>query len=484
MKTVKKSPSLFQLRLRKFRSLKRGYYCFLALVFAYVLSFFLPFLMGDRAIMVHYQGENYFPAARSYLNQTFGYFDDRVYDGAKFGQPPHQAQADYRNLALKFNSPEQVKDLLRSQRDIIESSAEDRLGDRFTRLKVAQRQAALTIRFEKLKASIEDIEPAEKLHEKLVVASSEAASALFQIFEDPDDFDKAERQRAAARKKLDTRQKEVAAVLEEMKIILEDTPDLKGNFVVMPFIPYSPYESFEGSEDRPQPPNPPSAAHWLGTDDRGRDIMVRLAYGFRVSMSFAILVTSLEYFVGTIIGALLGYFGKWVDILGVRFVEIWAAIPVLYTIMILADRLGRSFPLLVLLLSAFSWYGIAYYVRGEFLREKAKDYVAAARAIGEGELSIMFRHILPNALTPIIAFAPFAIVGNISALLALDYLGFGLPTETPSWGELIGQGKAQITQWYIVTFPILMVFFTLQFIVFIGEAVREAFDPKVFSKLQ
>lgn len=467
-----KSLSLFQLRVRKFRRLKRGYYSFLALLIAYVLSFFLPFIMGDRAIVVHYQGQNYYPAFKSYLNQTFGYFSDRVYEAKTFGQPAFLAQVDYRKLAKKFDSPAEMSRLLREQRILTEAADPGRIGEGDAsiqiRLRLAQRQAQLAVELERSKVNLEDIDDALALQPEAVVSASEASAAILQgRYDEVRKF-----------------QKEVEDKLQEMLAEIDKAPDIKGNSVLMPIVPYSPMEQFEGSEERPQPPNPPSRAHPLGTDDRGRDIMVRLAYGFRVSMSFAILVTFLEYLVGTIIGAVLGYFGKWVDLLGVRFVEIWASIPVLYTIMILADRMGRSFPLLVLLLAGFSWIGIAFYVRGEFLREKAKDYVAAARAVGEGEMSIMFRHILPNALTPIIAFAPFAIVGNISALLALDYLGFGLPTGTPSWGELIGQGKAQITQWYLIVFPIAIVFITLQLIVFIGEAVREAFDPKVFSKLQ
>jgi microcin C transport system permease protein len=143
-----------------------------------------------------------------------------------------------------------------------------------------------------------------------------------------------------------------------------------------------------------------------------------------------------------------------------------------------------SFLLLVLILAAFGWLGITYYIRGEFYREKARDYVAAAIATGERSSAIILRHILPNALTPIISFAPFAIVAEILTLVALDFLGFGLPAPTPSWGEMIGQGKEHIRDWHLVVFPLLAMFLTLQLIVFIGEAVREAFDPKVFSRLR
>jgi microcin C transport system permease protein len=200
--------------------------------------------------------------------------------------------------------------------------------------------------------------------------------------------------------------------------------------------------------------------------------------------------------IGIAIGAALGYFGGKLDILVQRGIEIWSSLPFLYTIIIISSIVvpiyvpGRgplfqpSFWLLVAVLVAFDWMSITYYIRGEFYREKAKDYVAAAVATGVSELRIMFRHILPNALTPVVSFAPFTIVANISALVALDFLGFGLPAPTPSWGELIGQGTENLTKWWLVFYPLGVLFLTLLLVVFIGEAVREAFDPKEHSRLR
>ncbi len=257
----------------------------------------------------------------------------------------------------------------------------------------------------------------------------------------------------------------------------------EGNWVWMPIIPYGPTEQFLDQEGTP--PFKPSSTHLMGTDAAGRDVLVRLSYGYRVSISFALLVTAIAYSLGTLVGATLGFFGSWIDILGLRFVEIWGAIPFLYTVIILASIFQPSFLLLVGILMAFGWLGISYYIRGEFYREKGKDYVAAAIAIGENNFRIILNHILPNALTPIIAFAPFAIVGAISALVSLDFLGFGLPVPTPSWGELLRQAKdGGMQSWHMVVYPLGILFVTLQLIVFIGEAVREAFDPKVFSRLR
>jgi len=268
----------------------------------------------------------------------------------------------------------------------------------------------------------------------------------------------------------------------------------RGDWVLMTPYPYGPNEALLDASA--SPPNAPSRQHPLGTDDRGRDVLVRLAYGFNISMTFAIFVTILSESFGTMIGAVLGYFGGKIDILGQRFIEIWSSLPFLYTIIIISSIIvpvyvpGRlqvlqpSFWLLVGILALFDWVSITYYIRGEFYREKARDYVGAAIATGLSEAQIMFRHILPNSLTPLVSFAPFVIVANISALVALDFLGFGLPAPTPSWGELIGQGTENLTKWWLVFFPLGALFATLLLVVFIGEAAREAFDPKEFSQLQ
>jgi microcin C transport system permease protein len=268
----------------------------------------------------------------------------------------------------------------------------------------------------------------------------------------------------------------------------------KGNWVLMPPYPYSATESLL---DLPgSPPHKPSREHIFGTDVTGRDVFARLAYGFNVSLSFAVLVLIIAYTFGIIVGASLGFFGSVVDITGQRLIEIWSSLPFLYTIIIISSivvpnytpgrnlLLQQSFWLLIGILALFDWMNITYYVRGEFYREKAKDYVGAAIAIGVSEVKIMFKHILPNALTPVVSFAPFTIVANISALVALDFLGFGLPAPTPSWGELIGEGIVNLSSWWLIFFPIGALFLTLLMIVFIGESIRDSFDPKDYSRLR
>ena len=346
--------------MRKFTTIKRGYYSFLILIVVYAISFILPILINNKALVVRYHGNFYFPIMSYYPASEFGM--DAI------GEP------NYREL-------------------------------------------------------------------KKVLSSENA-----------------------------------------------------GNWVFMPPYPYSATESL--LELPGSPPHRPSREHIFGTDDRARDVFARLAYGFNVSLTFALLVLLISFAFGIFVGAMIGYFGGKLDILGQRAIEIWSSLPFLYTIIIISSIIipiyipGRnlvaqpSFWLLIAILAIFDWMGITYYIRGEFYREKAKDYVGAAIAMGVSEPAIMFKHILPNALTPVVSFAPFGIVANIEALVTLDFLGFGLPAPTPSWGELIGQGVNYLTDWWLIFFPLGAVFITLLLIVFIGEAVREAFDPKEYSRLR
>ena len=338
---------LSQKRVRKFKSIRRGYYSLAVIFCLYAASFGLEFLANNKPIFVRYQGRWYFP--------TFTFFPEKTFGGVNDAEP------DYRELRRCF--------------------------------------------------------------------------------------------------------KEAG----------------EGNIVIMPPLPYSPTESLR---DLPgTPPHPPTWQHWLGTDDRGRDVFVRLLYGFRVSMSFGLKVTTLSLLFGIFIGGLQGYYGGWFDIAVQRFIEIWSTIPTLYLIIIISAIFEPGYFWLVAILTAFGWMGMTYYVRGEVYREKSKDYVQAAKAIGASDLAIIFRQILPNALIPIITLAPFSLVRNIFALTSLDFLGFGLPAPTPSWGELMGQGMGNISSYWLSLSPISALFFTLLLVTFIGEAVREAFDPKSLNSL-
>ena len=254
----------------------------------------------------------------------------------------------------------------------------------------------------------------------------------------------------------------------------------------MPLYPYGPDEL---RLDLPEnPPNKPSLERGipLGTDTSGRDVLPLMLYGFRISLAFALAVAAIGYAIGVVVGGIQGYYGGWIDILSQRFVEIWGSIPFLFTIMIIASLITPSFALLVALMVVLqSWLGITYYIRGEFYREKAKDYVQAAIGTGVADWKIIVRHILPNSLVPLVTFAPFGIVAYIGALVSLDYLGYGLPPGTPSWGALLRQGLDNVRFYpHLTIIPTVALAATLYTVVMIGEAVREAFDPKVFSRLR
>ncbi len=343
------SISLFKKRLKKFKSLKRGYYSFLLIVGAYILSFFLMFLVNSKALVVEYNGSLHFPVFKYYSKEYFGV--------------KGYGEANYRELE---------------------------------------------------------------------------------------------------------------------KIFAEQK---SGNWVILPPYPYDPIESLL-EEMKGTPPHPPSWQHWMGTDDRGRDVFARLSYGFRISLSFSLICVMFEYVIGIAVGACLGFYGGKIDLFGQRSIELWSAFGGIYMLIILTSIFRPNFLLLVTFLSAWSWMGITYYIRSEFYREKAKDYVSAALAMGASDRTIIFKHILPNALTPVISFGPFAIVGGIGTLVSLDYLGFGLPPPTPSWGQMVSVGLQNIDKWWLVLYPLSTEFVTLLLVVFIGEAVRNAFDPREYSRLR
>ena len=385
------SESILQKRIKRFKSIKRGYYSLIILISLYILSACAPLFFNSKAIIVKYNGEYYFPLANSIFTddsieaKDLGQFE--IKGKKKYGEPHYR--------------------LLKKQYD----------------------------------------------------------------------------------------------------------EENNGNWVLLPLYPYNPYEDVisekdeqffdlnsngiwdsgetfidendNGILDKYKYTNFPDSQHLLGTDNQGRDVLSRLIYGFNISMTFAIVVWASSYILGIIIGGMLGYFGGRIDLFGLRIIELYSSIPFLFLLMILATFIKPTVYILALMYVILSgWIGITWYIRGEFLREKSKDYVSAAVSMGQSHWNVMFKHILPNSLTPIITFAPFAIIGYIGSLVALDYLGFGLQPPTPSWGELISQGRTNLQYWHLIVAPLTALGGTLFLITFIGEAIREAFDPKVHSRLR
>ncbi len=417
----------WQKRMKRFRSLRRGYYSYLIITTLFVLSFFLEFLVNNKPLMIKYDGRVAFPAFAEWGGWLPFVKDSRhINRKSDFGQVGDD-EVDYRLFAAEEKDP---------------SLLDGQIAEREKEIKDTEAEIAATkpgpgstedekLDYRDLQETVPDIEGE--------IAALKKAKAVF----------------AAGKAS-----------------------------IIMPLYPYSPYEHLMDMPGRP--PTGPTRTNILGTDDSATDVFAQLVYGFRVSLSFALIVSVLGYIIGIVVGAVMGYFGGWVDILIQRFIEIWASIPFLYVIMIIASIVQPSFILLVIMLVALSsWLSMTYYIRGEFYREKSRDYVQAAVAMGAGDWSVMMKHILPNSLVPVVTFAPFAIVGYVGQLVSLDYLGFGLPVGTPSWGVLMDQGMQYIKYYpHLILTPSIALAVTLYLVVQIGEAVREAFDPKVFSRLR
>ena len=335
-------------KIRRFKSIKRGYYSFILILVLIIASFFAEILVNSRAIVVHYNGEYYFP--------TYG----DIIPGSTFGLD-YKYETNYRKLAEQFKKEGQ------------------------------------------------------------------------------------------------------------------------GNWVIMPLIPYDAYEN--DLKEGEFPPFSPSIEdqHYFGTDTIGRDIAARLVYGFRIAIFFSLLLLVFNYAVGVSIGCAMGFWGGKFDLIFQRVIEIWSNIPFLYVIIIISSIVVPNFFMLIVIMAFFGWIGITWTMRTITYKEKAREYALAAKALGANDFRIIFKHIIPNTIAIIVTFAPFAVSGGIVALTSLDYLGFGLPAPTPSWGELLQQGWSNLDAWWIGGSVVLAMIITLMAVTFIGEAIREAFDPKMHT---
>jgi microcin C transport system permease protein len=245
------------------------------------------------------------------------------------------------------------------------------------------------------------------------------------------------------------------------------------------FWPPRPWDPYESDDSLEQFLSETSSSHWMGTDTAGRDVFARLLYGTRISFFFAFAVWLVTYTIGTLLGMIQGFFGGIPDLVGQRFVEIFSSIPEFYLLLLLITILAPNVYVLVAISSIFGWVGISQYMRAESLRNRNLAYTEAARSMGASHMRIILRHILPNSLIPIVTFSPFAIVGGVTALAALDLLGFGVPAPTPSWGELLDQARNNYqVAWWLALFPSLFLFSTVVSFNLIGEALRSSFDPR------
>jgi ABC-type microcin C transport system permease subunit YejE len=442
-------------RFERFRRIKRGYYSFVILSVAVVLSIFAPYLAESRALAVWYNGRLYLP--------TFEYFQMDT-----FGQEPPPAwgmgdlETEYFRLQREWRAERWFyqRDLQRAGDDPAARAAlEQRYPNRRNYVimpPIPWSPYENDFWYNEILNDIElaleagDVERAEwlarrdRLHE---LGDAIATGSVQQMIADPD---------------------------------LSPTGDLLGlaRSGAMP--------SLAGLGE--VPPTPPDARrrHYFGTDSQGRDVASRLLYGFRISIFFALFLVIVGQLIGTVVGSLQGYLGGRFDILSQRVLEILISIPFLYVVIIMAALFVPSFWMLLFIMALFQWISITFYMRTEMYREKTREYCLAAKSYGASHTRIIFRHLLPNSLTPLVTFTPFAIVAAIFALTGLDYLGYGLPAPTPSWGELIDQAlqPENRNKLWLTFAPFGAITITLVLVVFIGESIREAFDPKQYARYE
>jgi ABC-type microcin C transport system permease subunit YejE len=443
-------------RLERFRRIKRGYYSLIILGIAIALSIVAPYLSESRALVVRHDGSLYFP--------TFQFYDMHT-----FGQEPPPAwgsgdlEADYRRLQREWAVERELyaRDRAHAGDDPAALAAVER--------RYPNRRNYVVMPPIPWNPYENDFWYNEVLHE--------IQAAL-------DDGDTARAERLARRDRLG----ELADAIYTGGIhTLLDDPDRSptGDLVGLARAGGMPSLAGLGVV----PPTPPDArwrGHYLGTDAQGRDVASRLLYGFRISIFFALFLVFFGQVIGTGIGSLQGYLGGRFDILSQRVIEVLISIPFLYVVIIMAALFAPTFWMLLAIMALFQWITITFYMRTEMYREKTREYCLAAKSYGASHLRIIFRHLLPNSLTPLVTFTPFAVVAAIFALTGLDYLGYGLPAPTPSWGELIDQAlqPENRNRLWLTFAPFGALTATLVLVVFIGESVREAFDPKQYAKYE
>ena len=458
MKNKIKSESILKKRIRKFKSIKRGYYSLIILISMFIFSLSAPLFVNDAALIVKYNGKYYFPFInkiiedREWLSSIFKlehYGPDKEILGGNL------ETKSYRLLQKKLNNDDNPN--------------------------------SYVIMPLYPYAPVDDIDALYELDEPYVDSNGNERYDNAEPFDDCgiDAICKEDENWVSP----DLGENDnLFTVGENFKDLnwngkyddAEEYRDLNYNQKRDEYKPTT-LPNWFSNDDNPGIYTP----HILGTDNNGNDVFAKLVYGFKISFTFALIVWAFSYTIGIIIGAIMGYFGGKLDLFGMRIIEVYGSMPFLFILMILATFMKPNVIILALMYVFLTgWIGISWYIRGEFLREKSKDYVAAAVSLGQSHLKIMFKHILPNALTPIVTFAPFAIIGYISALVSLDYLGFGLGEGTPSWGEVLKQGGTNPLDWHLIVFPLIAMAITLFLITLIGEAVRAAFDPKVHSRLR
>ncbi|MDR2845605.1 MAG: ABC transporter permease subunit [Puniceicoccales bacterium] len=429
-------------KLQRFRSIRRGYLSFIALTFFVTLALLGPWLVNNRALVVRYEGQYFFP--------TLG----GIIPGKTFGLG-YEYETDYRALKEYFASGNTGNWVLLPPVP-------------FNGTEVCE------------------------VHERLVVKDG-----LYFLPGDAAPYADGQAYLLHPNGRPRRMWRVLAGQLHGAfygydihGVQIEKGRWEKGTCVsYTPLVPALAATFAEPDLDklrcfRPYPNKPAVAGHLLGTDESGHDVLARLFYGFRILCAASVIYLAFTYLIGITVGCVMGYFGGWVDIVAQRGIEIWSNIPNLYLIIFLTSLLVPNLFWLMVIIVAFSWITLTYYMRTGTYREKERDYVAAARLLGAGNTRIIFRHILPNTLSTVVTFVPFMVAAVVFQLTALDFLGFGLPPTEPTWGEMLKQGTENFDSPWILGSVVTCLVVVLVLITFVGEAIREAFDPKKFTVYQ
>lgn len=400
MKLFKFNP-ITQQRIKRFCSIKRGYYSFVVLIALMLFSMLGECFINNKALMVKYEGDYYFPVLRSLPLVS------KQFSGKDFGEE-YSYEADYRGLQSKWSSIESDNWVLmplipygQTEVDAIDKVAlQERINEIETGYKAVIQEA-------------KSAEDEERLNRELEQKKAEMYKEMFH----------------------------------------------------------------------PLPPNW-SKRHLLGTDPIGRDIFAQLVFGFRTAIIFSLTLLFFSYLIGVTVGCLMGYWGGWFDLVVQRLIEILSRVPFIFIMMIVADIYGRGFWKLVALMVIFGWMGITWQMRTATYKEKARDYIMAARSLGASDWRILFKHIIPSTIALIVTFIPFSISTGIITLTSLDFIGFGLPPGDPSWGDLLKVGTSNMDAGWIVGSVVTALVIVLFLVNMVGESVREAFDPKKFTKYE
>lgn len=514
-------------RFSHFKNTKRAYWSFWLFLIIFIISLFANFLANNKPLIINYEGKFYFPIFKYYSEDTFyknGNFarinykelvksdvykqnkkNWAIFPIIKYGAYETIKSSDLKldkSILLRIETKEKIAniDVLKNFKIYKSNGLKQLLGieDKTLRNKKIEEVFeknnklkslinGLEKRFSNIDSPILEIKSKKNNYKISLVAYKKRGRAPKKIriyLRENNKITQSEKIKFAETGKVISNKKYWLTLSEkDQKTLMSKVDSFRQEHAINSEFDFGNFKIY-ASKNNVNFPYPPNQQHILGLDESGRDVLTVILYATRISLLFGLILVTTSTILGIIIGAIQGFFGGKVDILGQRFIEIWEALPFLFIIMFLGSVFGKGFLILLVIYAAFNWISLSYYVRADFLKLRKMQFVEAARVLGISRIKIIIYHILPNALSSVITLFPFGLVGAIFALSALDYLGFGLPPGTPSWGDLLAQAQVYPPGWWLVVFPSIALFTVTLLGVFIGEGLRAAFDPRNKNNLE